>query len=272
MHGRSGQQLRRRPELTRVSGSGDRAAIAAEDALAPGLSASRLSIIVPALDEASIIGRTLTALEPLRARGHEVLVVDGGSSDATRAIAARAADRVLGAPRGRARQMNAGAAHASGDVLVFLHADTVPPADADRLIDAGLRRGARWGRFDVELDDAGWLLRLVGLLMNLRSRITGIATGDQAIFVERGLFEAIGGFADIPLMEDVSLSRRLRAHSRPVCLRARVRTSSRRWQGQGVVRTILLMWRLRLEFALGRDPEHLHRRYERGPGRARRPG
>ena len=223
----------------------------------------RLSVIVPALNEGGTIAATLARLQPLRARGHEVLVVDGGSRDDTRERAAALADRVLQAPRGRARQMNAGAAQAGGDLLWFLHADTLAPVDADRLLaDAVAGRRAAWGRFDVRLSGRHPLLRLVGRLMNLRSRLTGIATGDQGLFVSRELFGRVGGFPDLPLMEDVELSRRLRRELRPLCLRQRLVTSSRRWEQRGVLRTVLLMWYLRAAWALGVPARRLAARYE----------
>jgi len=223
---------------------------------------ARISVIVPALEEVRSLGATLRALEPLRRAGHEVVVADGGSSDGTRELAAPLADRVLVAPRGRARQMNAGAAVAAGEVLWFLHADTVPGEGAGEAILAALAASGRgWGRFDVRLSGRRPMLRIVEAMMNLRSRLSGIATGDQAMFVRRALFEAAGGFPEIPLMEDLALSRRLKRHGRPVCLRARVTTSSRRWDENGVLRTIALMWRLRLAYALGADPRGLARRY-----------
>ncbi|MEO6696754.1 MAG: TIGR04283 family arsenosugar biosynthesis glycosyltransferase, partial [Gammaproteobacteria bacterium] len=164
--------------------------------------------------------------------------------------------------RGRARQMNLGAATACGEILLFLHADTRLPQNAGAVIHSGLAQtGARWGRFDVRLSGRPPLLRVVEALMNWRSRLTGIATGDQAIFVRRDLFERAGGFPDIPLMEDIALSRILKRFSRPFCVRERVITSSRRWEQHGIVRTIFLMWRLRLAYALGADPEQLVRRY-----------
>lgn len=221
-----------------------------------------LSIVIPALNEASLIGDTLQALAPLRARGCEVIVVDGGSWDATVAIAQAGADRVLVAPRGRASQMNAGAAAARGEVLLFLHADTQLAADADRQIETGMARtGRRWGRFDVRLSGTHPLLRLVERMMNLRSRLSGIATGDQAMFVERRLFFEAGAFPNQPLMEDVELSKRLKRHGRPLCLAVPVITSSRRWEEGGIVRTIVLMWALRAAYALGVPAERLARRY-----------
>jgi rSAM/selenodomain-associated transferase 2 len=219
----------------------------------------KLSVIVPTLDEAAGIARALEALAELRARGHEVIVVDGGSADGTPALAAPLADRVLAAPRGRASQMNAGAAVANGDAFLFLHADTLLPENADQLVVDALR-GAAWGRFDVRIEGRSRLLAMVAALMNLRSRLTGIATGDQAIFVRRDRFP---GFPGIALMEDVAFSRRMKRISRPACLRASVLTSGRRWERDGVLRTIVLMGWLRLAYFLGACPDALARRYAR---------
>ncbi len=224
------------------------------------LRAMRLTFILPALDEAAGLMATLSPLQPLRAQGHEVILVDGGSRDGTPDLAAPWVDRVLIAPRGRARQMNTGAAVAQGEALVFLHADTRLPADAVALIQAALRRRL-WGRFDVLIAGRPWVLKVVALLMNLRSRLTSIATGDQAIFVRRKAFTAVGGFPDQPLMEDIALSQRLKRLGPPVCLRHRVLTSGRRWESQGPWRTILLMWRLRLDYWRGVPAEALAARY-----------
>jgi rSAM/selenodomain-associated transferase 2 len=226
---------------------------------------ARLTIVMPCLDEGAGIAAVLAALQPYRAAGHEVIVVDGGSRDGTPEAARPLVDRVLVASRGRAVQMNAGAAAASGDVLLFLHADTRLPSAADRLILDGLRgRGRPWGRFDVRLSGPAPMLRVVERLMNIRSRLSGIATGDQAIFVTRQAFEAVGRYPEIPLMEDIALSKRLKRIGRPLCLRERVVTSSRRWEQAGVWRTILFMWRLRLAYFLGADPSALARRYYPG--------
>ncbi len=221
-----------------------------------------LTVVIPCLNEASGLPGLLEALQPLRARGCELIVVDGGSSDGTPGLARPWADRVIDAPRGRAVQMNAGATSAAGDVFIFLHADTRLPDDADRLIREGLARSRRrWGRFDVRIAGAHPLLRLIAAAMNARSRITGIATGDQAIFVTREAFAAAGGYPDIPLMEDVALARKLKRLTRPLCLPQRATTSGRRWEKHGVLRTVLLMWRLRLAYALGADPRRLAARY-----------
>jgi len=223
----------------------------------------RFSIIVPVLDEAPGIAAALAPLQRARADGTaEVVVVDGGSRDATVAAATLLADRVLGAPRGRASQMNAGARAASGEVFVFLHADTRMPDGALDAIERALARGARWGRFDVRIAGEGALLALVACMMNARSRLTGVATGDQAMFARREAFEAVGGFPPIPLMEDVALSGALKRGSPPACLREQVVTSGRRWARHGTLRTVLLMWRLRLAYALGADPHRLARRYD----------
>jgi rSAM/selenodomain-associated transferase 2 len=223
---------------------------------------SKLSIIMPVLDEGEGIAPTLDALGDMRALGAEVIVVDGGSRDATIQRARLRTDRVLSAPRGRALQMNAGAAKATGDVLLFLHADTRLPRHADLVVLTGLERSGRaWGRFNIKIEGRSPLLLLVGWLMNLRSRLTGIATGDQAIFVRRDTFQAIGGFAEIPLMEDVALCKRLKGVSRPLCLSERVVTSGRRWEKNGVLNTIVLMWRLRLAYFFGANPNELARQY-----------
>ena len=218
---------------------------------------------MPVLDEAAGIEAALGPLQGLRAAGNEVIVVDGGSRDATRALAAPLADRVIEAPRGRATQMNAGAAAARGGVILFLHADTVLPGGAAAAIAAGLERTGRlWGRFDATIEGTDPLLIAVAFLMNARSRITGIATGDQAIFVRSAAFERAGGFPGIALMEDIALSKILKRASPPLCLRERVVTSGRRWEKHGTLRTILLMWRLRAAYALGADPGRLARSYD----------
>ena len=220
-----------------------------------------LSIVMPALNEAAGIEATLEALQPLRARGVEVVLADGGSSDGTADLARCRVDAVAAAPRGRAVQMNAGAALARADVLLFLHADTRLPPDADTLVLQALAGGACWGRFDVRIEGRPWMLRVVAATMNLRSRISGIATGDQAIFVTREAFERVGGFPLQPLMEDVEISRRLKALGRPACLRERVGTSGRRWEQRGVWRTIVLMWRLRWRYWRGEPAERLAQAY-----------
>jgi rSAM/selenodomain-associated transferase 2 len=226
----------------------------------------RLSIVVPTLNEAGGIAAALEALAGLRAAGHEVLVIDGGSDDGTPDFAASRADRVARSPRGRAQQMNAGARLATGDVLLFLHADTRLPPRAERLVLDGLAGSGRgWGRFDVRIAGRHPLLRVVAAAMNARSRWTGIATGDQAMFVRRDAFTAVGGFPPVPLMEDVALSAALKRVSPPLCLRARVATSGRRWETRGVIRTVLLMWWLRLRYFLGASPERLAERYRHHP-------
>lgn len=228
---------------------------------------SSLRIVMPVLDEGQALGPRLKALAPLRDRGAELVVVDGGSTDDTWAVAGAHADRVLLAPRGRGSQMNAGAAGSTADVLLFLHADTALPPAADGLIRRALQQGAQWGRFDLRIDAGHPLLRLTERLVNLRSRLTGIATGDQAIFIRRETFERLGGFADLPLMEDIELSSRLKRIGRPACIATPVITSGRRWITQGVWRTILLMWQLRARYFGGADPQDLADRY----GYARRP-
>jgi len=222
-----------------------------------------LSIVIPVLDEATTIVEALRALAPPRARGAEVIVVDGGSADDTVRLATSLADRALASACGRATQMNAGAKIARGDVLLFLHADTRLPADADRLIVEGLAQSRRaWGRFDVAIQGRHPLLPVIAAFMNARSRLTGIATGDQAIFMTRAAFTKAGGFPEIALMEDIEFVRCLQRISPPLALRARVTTSGRRWENRGVLRTVFLMWRLRLAYFFGASPEDLRREYE----------
>ena len=222
--------------------------------------AEALAIVVPMLDEAATLPALLVHLAGWRARGCEVVLVDGGSRDDSVAMARAAGLRVVVAERGRARQMNAGAQACGGAILLFLHADTRLPEAADAMVCAALAVQA-WGRFDVRIDGRPLMLRVVAALMNLRSRLSGIATGDQAIFVRRDVFEAVGGFPDQPLMEDIELSCRLLRVSRPACLRARVRTSGRRWEQRGVWRTIALMWRLRWAYWRGVPAERLAEAY-----------
>jgi len=227
-----------------------------------GLGVQRLSIIVPALDEAGCIGASLARLQAARGRGHELIVVDGGSGDGTPEQCDGLVDQLLRAGRGRAAQMNAGAVQAQGDTLLFLHADTLAPEDVDRLIATALGHAPGWGRFDVRLSGAQPLLRLVERLMNLRSRLSGISTGDQGLFVTRDWFETVGGFPDLPLMEDIVLSKRLKRRARPHCLKARLLTSSRRWETHGIARTVIKMWWLRAAFFLGVPASRLARQYD----------
>ena len=223
-------------------------------------SSPTLSVVVPTLDEAEALPASLAAA---RQPGvHEVIVVDGGSRDGTLAVARARADRVLEAPRGRARQMNAGAAAARGDVLLFLHADTRVPAGYARAVARALADPAVvGGRFDVRLDAAGLAYRALGRLISLRSRLTRVATGDQAIFVRRAVFERVGGYPLVPLMEDVALSRAMKRVGPIACLRDTVTTSARRWQRHGLARTVVLMWALRAAYYAGVPPARLARVY-----------
>ncbi|MBF6989462.1 TIGR04283 family arsenosugar biosynthesis glycosyltransferase [Cupriavidus sp. IK-TO18] len=223
----------------------------------------RLSIVIPTWNEAEHIEDALAALQSLRRKGVEIIVVDADSADGTAGLAGPLADRVMITARGRARQMNAGATAARGELLIFLHADTRLPADADQAVRAVMQSGQRlWGRFDASIVGRLRLLRVVAASMNLRSRLTGIATGDQAMFMRRETFFAVGGFPDLPLMEDIVLSARLKRLGSPACLRARVVTSGRRWERRGLWRTILLMWWLRLQFFFGCSAAALAQHYE----------
>jgi rSAM/selenodomain-associated transferase 2 len=222
----------------------------------------RIGVIIPALNEAPGLQQMLAPLLEWQARGHELILVDGGSQDATASIAAAAGAHVVSSEKGRARQMNAGAAVATAEVFLFLHADTELPADADRLISTGLSTGQySWGRFDVHIRGRARMFPVISAMINLRSRLSGIATGDQALFMTRAAFAAVGGFPDLPLMEDVEICKRLKRHSQPLCLRQRVVTSGRRWETRGVWRTIVLMWRLRFAYWRGIPAEQLARLY-----------
>jgi rSAM/selenodomain-associated transferase 2/rSAM/selenodomain-associated transferase 1 len=224
----------------------------------------KLAVVMPVLNEGATLNQSLAALTKLRASGAVLIVADGGSTDGSLAVAQAQADAVVGAPPGRAAQMNAGACHPlarQADVLLFLHADTHLPLGADTLIEQALASGATWGRFDVHIEGKHPLLPLVAALMNRRSRASGIATGDQAVFVRRSVFESLGGFAPLPLMEDIELSARLKRVGAPACLRERVTTDGRRWDQRGFWRTVWLMWRLRAAYALGVDPQALALRY-----------
>ncbi len=224
---------------------------------------TKISIIIPVLNEVTLIAQNLSTLQPLRAAGHELIVVDGGSSDDTIALSEPLADQVIRCSRGRGRQLNAGAKIARGEILLFLHSDSLLPKGADQLIIREMEKSGRnWGRFDVRLSGRHFLFRLVELLMNLRSRITCIATGDQAIFVKKKLFETVRGFPDIDLMEDISMSKFLKRYGPPLCLWQKVLTSGRRWQRNGILGTILLMWFLRLAYFYKADPARLAQIYE----------
>jgi rSAM/selenodomain-associated transferase 2 len=228
-----------------------------------GAPSPRLSVIVPTLNEAATIESCLHRLAPLRLRRVEVIVADGGSVDGTGELAEPFCDILVHSARGRALQMNAGARVASGDVLLFLHADTELPVNADVLILEALRRPSPhvWGRFDVRISGRVHLLGVVARMMSIRSRLTGVATGDQAIFCDREVFMLENGFPEIPLMEDVAFSKQLRRRSPPSCLGAYVITSGRRWETHGVIRTILMMWWLRLAYVIGVPPATLSRWY-----------
>ncbi len=221
----------------------------------------RISIVVIALNEEQALPGLLDDLRPMREAGHEIIVVDGGSRDATRTLARAGADQVLCCPPGRARQSNAGARVAHGRLLWFLHADSRVSGAVRQAFDGFVEPG--WGRFDVVIRAEGGqracrlALRGIAWAMNLRSRLSGIATGDQGIFVSREWFDRVGGFPEQPLMEDIALSRALKRRVSPQCLRGPLSTSGRRWCQRGVVRTVVLMWGLRLGYWLGVSPRIL---------------
>ena len=223
----------------------------------------RLSIIIPALNEEAGIMTFLNHLQALRSQC-ELILVDGGSDDKTLELAHPYVDKQITADKGRARQMNAGAKQATAPILLFLHADTFLPEDAVTQIESAITSDCDWGRFDVRLESNDLQLKIVAWLMNKRSCFTGIATGDQAIFVKKAVFEQVGGFADIALMEDIEFSKRLNKNGRPYCIKSKVTSSARRWLSFGIVKTILLMWSLRLRYFLGANPTKLEQLYKKG--------
>lgn len=223
----------------------------------------KFSIIIPTLNEQQGIKACLLPLQTVRTQA-ELIVVDGGSHDATVKIAQPFVDKLLIAEKGRAKQMNYAASYASGEIFIFLHADTNLPDDALVLVESLLTSDKVWGRFAVELSGSQKLLKTVAWLMNWRSRLSGIATGDQVIFVKKTAFQAVGGYAEIALMEDINLSQKLKTLSAPLCLSAKVVSSGRRWQEFGGLKTILLMWRLRLGYFFGEHPDKLARLYREG--------
>ncbi|MDD1618850.1 MAG: TIGR04283 family arsenosugar biosynthesis glycosyltransferase [Methylococcaceae bacterium] len=221
------------------------------------------SIIIPTLNEEKTIEPCLSALQPLR-NNCEIIIVDGGSIDNTRVIARSLADKVVSSDKGRARQMNNGARYASGNVLIFLHADTSLPENALQLIQQKLNSSRKWGRFDIQLSGNHFMLKVIAQMMNWRSRLTGIATGDQVIFVTRLAFEKAGQYPEINLMEDIAICKALRKISPPICLKAKVISSGRRWERYGIYKTILLMWNIRLRYFFGADPQILAFLYTNG--------
>lgn len=223
----------------------------------------RFSIIIPTLNEQEDIEKCLMALQPLRQKS-ELILADGGSTDKTITLASPLVDHIISCPQGRAIQMNRAANHARGDILIFIHADTFLPENALSLIESSLKRNKLWGRFNIELEGSSPLLKIIALLMNYRSKWTGIATGDQVIFVTKDLFNTVGHYPNIALMEDIALSSMLKQYSPPACLEAKVRSSARRWEQFGLIRTILLMWSLRLRYYFGIHPDKLAQLYHRG--------
>jgi len=230
-----------------------------------------ISIIIPILNEADNLPELIAHIVHLDPAPQQVILVDGGSLDGSVAIANSVLKsietaqsitdwHIIESTVGRAQQMNAGAMLATGDVLLFLHADTELPADAIDNVQQAIAQ-YDWGRFDVRLDSREPLLKIVGLMINQRSRLMSIATGDQAIFIKKSIFEQIGGYPDQPLMEDIELCKRLKKIARPACLKSKVTTSARRWQQHGTWRTIFLMWHLRFDYWCRVSPDVLKQRY-----------
>ena len=221
----------------------------------------KISVVVPVLNEEACLPDLLLRLRQSVSPTVEVLLVDGGSTDQTAALAEHAGFSVIQGGRGRARQMNLGATFASGEILLFLHADNILPGDWQQALTTQLIQPVCWGRFDVRIQGKSAMLPVIASFMNLRSRLTGIATGDQTMFMTRKAFQTVGGFPDQPLMEDIEMSKRLLCLSRPACLASRTTTSGRRWETRGVWTTILLMWRLRWRYWRGQLPSELAKDY-----------
>jgi len=231
----------------------------------------KVSIIIPVLNEERNLPRMREHLYAIQQQGHEVIIIDGGSRDHTLMLAYEITNTVIVSKPGRALQMNSGAAVASGELLLFLHADTFLPENAmqilsesfpkDRSLGDQSQKKNYWGRFNVRLSSDRLVFRLIETLMNWRSCVTSIATGDQAIFIDKNLFERVACFSEIALMEDIEMSRRLKKIAKPVCIKSQVITSSRRWEEHGVVKTVLLMWKLRLYYFFGVSPEKLQQLY-----------
>ncbi len=222
-----------------------------------------LSIIIPVFNDAVALNHLAPDLRSLRDKGHQIIIVDGGSTDDSFLVANSIADLVITTEKGRAIQMNEGAKFAKSELLWFLHADSKIPEKADQSIISSCQNNVKacWGRFDINLYNSAFSFQIIAALMNLRSRMTGVATGDQAIFVSRNLFSAIGGYQNIPLMEDIALSKSLKQYAKPVCLKQQVLTSTRRWEHRGLIKTVVLMWVLRLSYFFGANPDDLHRLY-----------
>ena len=220
-----------------------------------------VSIIIPAYNEEKNIREMLQRLQDFRAKGNEIIIADAGSHDNTTEIVRPLADKIIRCKKGRALQMNTAAKQARFDIFWFLHADTLVPADALELINSALQNNYEWGRFNIRLSGNALFFRIIENMINLRSRLTGIATGDQGIFVKRTSFYAVQGYKNIPLMEDIDISKKLKKISSPACLKQRLITSSRRWEEHGIIKTIILMWQLRLLYFLGVSADKLATKY-----------
>jgi len=220
-----------------------------------------VSIIIPALNEEYSIQELLQQLQIFRNNGHEVVLVDGGSNDHTIAKSTTLTDQVITSSPGRAVQMNKGVSKARHDIIWFLHADTLVPENAIENIEQALNIN-EWGRFNIKLSGSHLLFRIIEKMINVRSCLSGIASGDQGIFVKRDIFDSVKGFSEIPIMEDIELSKKLKKISKPICLKNKLVTSSRRWEKNGILATILLMWRLRFLYFIGSSPDKLARFYK----------
>lgn len=223
---------------------------------------NKISFIIPVLNENLFFTKQQLYLQALLSQGHEIIIVDGGSKDDAHLAAEKIGCKCIQTKASRGFQLHSGANASSHNILVFLHADTILPLNAINLIDESLNQApAYWGRFDVAFTNKKLIFKVIAWFMNKRSCLTSIVTGDQTLFIKRNVYFDNGGFADLPLMEDIEFSKRLKHHSKPICINETVLTSSRKWEQHGIFRTIVLMWRLRLQFFLGVPAEQLARSY-----------
>lgn len=222
----------------------------------------KLSIIIPTLNEADQIEQHLSTLQVLREQGHELIVVDGGSIDDTVSLVSPLCNQVCQSQKSRSIQMNCGAKAATGECFVFLHADTVLPGNILEYFSTINNIEGKWGRFDISLSGRNWIFRIIESCMNRRSSFTGIVTGDQVMFIGKELFNRVGGYPEIALMEDIAISNLLIKISAPIRIREKVVSSSRRWEKNGIVKTIIKMWILRLLYFFQYDTNKLAKLYE----------
>ncbi len=215
-----------------------------------------IAIVIPVRNEAAMLPQALQRLKALQGVD-EIVFVDGESSDGSAALIQAAGFICLLSTAGRAKQMNMGTAQTKSEIILYLHVDTAISSSHISDIKKTYNQAFAYGRFDVSLSNKRLTYRIISFFINLRSCLSKVATGDQGIFVRRTMFEAVGGYPEIPLMEDIALTKALRRKGKVLCLRNKLETSSRRWEQHGVMRTVWLMWKLRFLYWLGVSPEKL---------------